>query len=132
MFLPSTKVTLNDIVCDRRSFRLCQLTPQFLYIGSQVFVLEPLMETLLISPLPPTLDIITMLKFACPFNVKRTPPLLLHATLQNYRISGTELQFCLRLSRQNSVDLNFFYLMQILFVFTNPLKGWSYSSTYDS
>ena len=79
---PSTKLSLNESFWPRRSMLLCQFAPQFLCMGTQLLKLEPVIHTAFTSPLPPTLEIITMLKFDCPFKVKRTPPLLLHETLQ--------------------------------------------------
>jgi hypothetical protein len=84
---PSTKVILKDRIWPRTSRLLCQFAPQFLCMGTHVLVVEPLIHTAFASPLPPTLEIITILKFDCPFKVKRTPPLLLHDTLQPINIT---------------------------------------------
>lgn len=71
----------RELFCLWRSTLVCQMAPQFLCKGTQLLILDPLIHTFLTEPLPPTFAIITMLKYACPFIVKLTPPLLLHATL---------------------------------------------------
>ena len=75
-------MSLRDSFWFRRSKLLCQFAPQFLCNGTHDLALEPLTHAALISPLPPTLEIMTRLKFDCPLRVKRTPPLLVHDTLQ--------------------------------------------------
>lgn len=75
-------MSLKDSFWFRRSKLLCQFAPQFLCNGTHDLALEPLTHAALISPLPPTLEIMTRLKFDCPLRVKRTPPLLVHDTLQ--------------------------------------------------
>lgn len=75
-------MSLKDSLWFLRSMLLCQFAPQFLFIGSHVLVLDPLIHAAFTLPLPPTFVIITMLKLDCPFKVNRTPPLLLHGTLQ--------------------------------------------------
>lgn len=79
--VPSTRVSLNDILWFRRSMLACQFAPQFRCMGIHVLVLDPLTHAAFTSPLPPTFDIITMLKFDCPLNVNLTPPFLLQLTL---------------------------------------------------
>nr|GMC72544.1 hypothetical protein GW17_00036925 [Ipomoea batatas] len=68
MVLPLVNVSLKERVWLRMSNLVLQLAPQFLIIGTHVLVPDPLIHALFISPLPATLDIITMLKFDCPFN----------------------------------------------------------------
>lgn len=64
---------------------LCQFTPQFLCMATQLLVLDRLTHAALTSPLPPTLEIITKLKFDWPFKVNCTPPVRLHDTLLKRR-----------------------------------------------
>jgi hypothetical protein len=77
---PSLEVTLNERLCPSRWELLCQFWPQFLDIGCQL-VFEPLMETAVTSPAPPTLVISTRLKYEWPLIVNLMPPFFWQGTL---------------------------------------------------
>lgn len=81
---PSLVVTLKERDCPLRLLLLCQFWPQFRDIGCQS-VVDPLMETAITSPAPPTLVIRTRLKNEWPLIVNLTPPLFLHGTLNERR-----------------------------------------------
>lgn len=101
--LPSTKVSQNDNTWFRTSTLLCQFAPQFLCMATQPLVLDPFNCTAFTSPLPPTLDIITKLKFDWPFKVNRTPPALLHGTLQRKRDKEEKEEYETKIVMENDM-----------------------------